>query len=142
MSSVARRNLLQQANFVQILRRNGERDGIADGLMKAVIGAVLEQKRLVLVGALVKIVAEFVMHGDEIHVAHLDAHLDPQIVLVVDVPGAGVADHIAIRGLVNNDRSQKVCGNGAKPSEVKKPSPYFTMPLASRFFALSSSVTS
>src|ERR1700674_2815177 len=44
-------------------------------------------------------------------------------------------------GLVNSDRSQKVGGSGAKPIEVKKPSPYFTMPFGSRFFFLSSSVT-
>src|SRR5208282_3646001 len=43
-------------------------------------------------------------------------------------------------GLVKSDRSQKVCGSGAKPIEVKKPSPYFTIPFASRFFFLSSSV--
>ncbi len=42
------------------------------------------------------------------------------------------------RGRTNSERFQKVSGSGAKPSEVKKPSPYFTMPMASVFFASSS----
>ena len=56
-----------------------------------------KQRRLVLVGALVKVVSQFVMDGDEIFAANLDAHLHPQIVFVVDVPCAGVAHDVAIR---------------------------------------------
>ena len=37
-----RRNFVEQADLLQIFRRDGQRDGIADGLMKSVIGAVLE----------------------------------------------------------------------------------------------------
>ena len=42
------------------------------------------------------------------------------------------------RGLRNSERSQKVCGSGAKPSEVKKPSPYCTICFQSvlRFFRI------
>jgi len=44
---------------------------------------------------------------------------------------------LAIGRLVKSDRSQNVGGSlFESPSEVKKPSPYFTMPLASRFFFL------
>ena len=46
------------------------------------------------------------------------------------------------RGFTNSERSQNVLGSGAKPIEVKKPSPYFTMPMGSTFFAFSRSVTS
>ena len=60
------RNLVEQADLLQILRRDRERDGVADGLVEAVIGAVLEQERLVFVGALVEVVPEFVVDGDEI----------------------------------------------------------------------------
>src|SRR4030095_7528655 len=45
-------------------------------------------------------------------------------------------------GFVKSDRSQKVGGSFSKPIDIKKPSPYFTMPLASRFFFLSRSVRS
>ena len=34
-------------------------------------------------------------------------------------------------GFVNSERSQNVSGSGAKPSEVKKPSPLFTIFFAS-----------
>ena len=45
-------------------------------------------------------------------------------------------------GFTNSERSQNVFGSGAKPSDSKKPWPYFTMPMASTFFAFSSSVMS
>ena len=64
--------------------------------MEAVIGAVLKQRRLVLVGTLVEVVSEFVVDRDKILASHLDAHLDSQIVFIVDVPRAGMANDIAI----------------------------------------------
>ena len=45
-------------------------------------------------------------------------------------------------GLRNSERSQKVCGSGLNPSEVKKPSPYFTICFQSVFFFFSSAVRS
>ena len=47
-------------------RGNGKRDGVADGFVEFVIGAILEKGRLIFVGALVEIVAEFGMDGVEI----------------------------------------------------------------------------
>ena len=82
-----------------------------------------KSERLLVVGALVEVVPELVMDRREVLGRLLDAHLDAQVVLVVDVPGARVADDVAVRGLTNSERSQKVCGSGAKPSEVKKRSP-------------------
>ena len=64
--------------------------------MKAVVRAILKQEWLILVSALVKVVPEFVMDGNEIFIANLNAHFDTNIVFVVDVPGAGVTDNIAI----------------------------------------------
>ena len=65
------------------------------------------------------------MDGGEVLRRDLDAHLDAQVVDVVDVPGAGVADDLAVRGLRRTASApRRSCGSGAKPSEVKKPSPY------------------
>src|SRR3546814_15899024 len=36
---------------------------------------------------------------DALPICRLDAHLDPHIALIVHVPGAGVADHVAIARL-------------------------------------------
>ncbi len=40
------------------------------------------------------------MDGREILAVDLDAHLDPEVLFGIDVPGAGVADHVAVLGLV------------------------------------------
>ena len=126
-SSACRRSagtVVEQADLVQILGRHRQRDGVADGFVEAVVGAVLEQERLVLVGALVEVVAQLVMDGDEILAADLDAHLQAQIVLELSMSQA-LAWHTTSRsrGLTNSERSQKVLGSGAKPSDLKKPSP-------------------
>ena len=44
-----RRNRLDQADLLQIFRRDGERDRIADRLMEAVVRAIAEQERLLAV---------------------------------------------------------------------------------------------
>ena len=67
--------------------------------MEPVVGAVAEEERLLAVGALVEVVAELVVDGDEVLAVDLDAHLDAQVLVVVHVPGAGVADHLAVAGL-------------------------------------------
>src|SRR5690606_33990527 len=43
---VALRLALDQADRLQVLRRHRQHDGVADGLVEAVVGAVLEQRRL------------------------------------------------------------------------------------------------
>ena len=86
-----------QPDLLQVLGRDRQRDRVADGLVEAVVGAVAEQERLLVVGALVVVVAQLVVDGDEVLAVDLDAHLDAQVVVVVDVPGAGVADHLAVR---------------------------------------------
>src|SRR5205823_12943842 len=93
------RGAIEQAELYQILGRDGERDGIANRLMEAIIGAVAEGWRLPVVGALVKVVTQFVVDGEEVFNADLDAHLEAQVVERVDVPGAGVAHYIAVARL-------------------------------------------
>ena len=39
------------------------------------------------------------MNGAEVVGIDLDAHLEPQVVYLIDVPGAGVTDHIPIARL-------------------------------------------
>ena len=58
--------LVQQAELHQVFRRHRERDGVAHGFVKSVIGAVAEQVRLLVVGALVEVVAQLVMDGVEV----------------------------------------------------------------------------
>jgi hypothetical protein len=67
--------------------------------MKTVIGAVLEEWREIVVGALVKIVAKLMMHDGEILCRGLDAGLDANIVLEINVLGARVANHFAVSRL-------------------------------------------
>ena len=91
--------LLQQADFHQVLRRHRQRDRIADRFVEAVIGAVAEQERLLVIGALIEVVTQLVMDGREILACNIDAHFDAQVFYVVDVPGAGVTHHLAIARL-------------------------------------------
>ena len=74
----------------------GERDGVADGFVETVVGAVAEEGRLLVVGALIEVVAQLVVNREEVFAGDLDAHLDAEVVDVIDVPGAGVADHVAV----------------------------------------------
>src|SRR6185369_5655004 len=93
---VSFRRLFQQADLLQIFRSDRERNRIADCLVEAVVRPILKEKRLVLVCALIKVMSELVVNGDEIFSANLNAHFDPQIVLVIDVPGARVTNDVAI----------------------------------------------
>ena len=53
--------LVEQPDLHQVLGRDGERDGVADGFVEAVVGAVAEAGRLLVVGALIEVVAQFVV---------------------------------------------------------------------------------
>ena len=65
----------------------------------------------------------------------LDAHLDAQIVVVVHVPRARVADDLAVARL-HEQRAlpERLRAAASKPSEVKKRSPSFTISFSSIFF--------
>ena len=64
--------------------------------METVVGAALIQERLFLVRAEVEVMAQLVVNGAKIVVGLLGAHLDAQVVQVVDVPRARVAYHLPV----------------------------------------------
>ncbi len=82
--------------------------------METVIGSAAEQGRLVLVGALVIIVTKLVMHGLEIFRRHPCAHLDADIVFGIDIPGRGMAHHVAPLGPGNLRAGPEGLGQGRK----------------------------
>ena len=86
---------VEQPDLNQIFRGHRQRDEIADRLVEPVIGPVQIKIGLSLVRPLVIIVSELVVDGHEVVAVDLGAHLDPQIVLIVEVPGRGMADHFA-----------------------------------------------
>ena len=75
---------------------DGEGDGVSDGFVKAVVGAAPEQEGQFAVSALVFVVPFLVMHRGEIVGIDVDAHLDAQVLVGVDVPRAGVAVDVAV----------------------------------------------
>src|SRR3546814_17406548 len=82
--------------------------------MKAVIGSVQIEIRLLLIGPLIIIVAKLMMNSNEIVAISLGAHLDTDIVLVVDIPGTGVADDLPIMGLCDHRTGPKGFGKRRK----------------------------
>src|SRR5579884_3338307 len=64
--------------------------------METIIRAVLEKWRLLFVSALIKVMSKLVVDGDKVLVLHPNAHLQADIILLVDVPCAGVANNIAV----------------------------------------------
>ena len=64
--------------------------------MEAVIRAVAEEEWKLVVGPLIKVVSELVMDRGEVFRFRLDAHLNTQVIHVIDVPGARMAHHLAI----------------------------------------------
>src|SRR3954464_6649028 len=67
--------------------------------MKSIIRAVLEERRLMGVRPLVVVMPKLVMNGGKVFCRDLNAHLQPDILLIVDVPSACMADHISIMRL-------------------------------------------
>ena len=61
-----RRGLVEQADLHQVLRRDRQRDGVADGFVEAVVGAVAEERRQRVVGALIEVVAQLVVDRQEV----------------------------------------------------------------------------
>ncbi len=103
-------HVAQQPQLDQVGRRHREGDGVTQGLVEAVVGAVAEESREVTVVVLVVVVAQLVVNGCEVLGVDLDAHLDPQVVDVVHVPGAGVADRLPIPRLAEHGALPKGLG--------------------------------
>ena len=72
---------------------------IANRLMETAMRGALEQRRLLLVRALVVVVAKFVINHTQLVVSLIDAHLDAQVVAAVEPPGAGMTNDVTIRRL-------------------------------------------
>ncbi len=122
-----RRNLLDQADLLQIFRRDRERDGVPDGFVESVVGAVAEQERLIAVGEVVIDVAQLMMHGDEIVRGVVEAESSggrPGRRSMCQALAWQTTSRSA--GRVSMERCQKVSGSVSRPSEWKKPSPYCT----------------
>ncbi|MNS68127.1 hypothetical protein D3C72_1013970 [compost metagenome] len=90
---------VHQPDRTEVLRRHRQHDGVADRFMEAIVGTALEQRRQRVVGQVVIDVAQLVVDGGEVLFVGLDAHLGAHVAFHVHVPGAGVADHVAVIGL-------------------------------------------
>jgi hypothetical protein len=64
--------------------------------VESVVGAVAEKEWLLIVSSLVEVVPELVVDRCKVLGRGLNAHLDTQIVHVVDVPSTGMADYVTI----------------------------------------------
>src|SRR3989442_6982122 len=67
--------LIEQSDLHEIFRRDGQRDRVADRFMKTIVRTIAEQERLILVCALIKVVAQFVMNRLEVLAGRVDANL-------------------------------------------------------------------
>src|SRR6185312_3136779 len=54
---------VDELETLQICRCDGQRDGVADRFMETIVRSVAKEHRLLVVGALIEVVAEFVVHG-------------------------------------------------------------------------------
>src|SRR5579862_5192076 len=66
--------------------------------MKAIVRAVTKQKRLLPVREEVVDVAQLVVHRDEIVRRAMEAYFQADVLVEIDLPGAGVANDIAVGG--------------------------------------------
>src|SRR5690349_8446773 len=92
----------------QIFRRHGQRDRVTNGLVEAVICTVPEKIWLLSVSELVEIVSKLMVNRTEVFRSDIDAHLQPNVFLCVDIPCARVANHLAILWL-HEQRASPEC---------------------------------
>ena len=67
--------------------------------METVIRAVQIEQRLLVIDALIVVMAKLMVDRHKVAGVDLGAHLDAQIILIVEVPGAGMADDFTIARL-------------------------------------------
>ena len=84
-----------KADLLEVFRRDRQGDEVPDRLMEAIMGAVLVEMVLMAIGELVVIVPELMVDGVEILRIDLRTHLDAHILVIIEVPGRGMADHLA-----------------------------------------------
>ena len=108
-------NRRQQTQPFQVSGRDGQRERVAEGLVKAFVGTGLIERGELVVGVKVIVVAELVVDRDQILLRGLDAHLDPQIVVHADVLRAGVAHHLPVARLDQHRPLPEGRGQGIEP---------------------------
>src|SRR5262249_1696586 len=81
------RSLVQQTQLHEILWSDRQSDCISDSLVETIVSAVAEQHRLAVVGALIEVVSQFVVDRTEIFCRNVNAHLDSEVIDVIEVPG-------------------------------------------------------
>src|SRR3546814_1841806 len=90
--------------------------------MKAVIGSVQIEIRLLLIGPLIIIVAKLMMNSNEIVAINLGAHLDTDIVLVVDIPRS--EEHTSELQSLMRISYAVFCLKKKKKTQILQESPY------------------
>jgi hypothetical protein len=124
-----------QTDLLQVFRRDRQGDEIPDGFVEAVMGAVLVEVRLILVGALVEIVTEFVVDREEVFLELTSVHILMRTSSLLSRSQADAWQTTSLpSGRVIIERSQKVSGSGSSPSDVKKPSPVSTILIGCSLF--------
>ena len=88
--------------------------------MEAIVRPRSEERILPPVGPLVVRVAQFMVDRREVLARRLDAHLDPAILVVVDVPGARVADDVAVRRLHEQRALPEGIGQRVEPEGTEE----------------------
>src|SRR6266850_1838489 len=94
-----RRHRVDQSEFLQVVRRHGQRNRVPHRFVKSVVRAVLKERRLRVVRPLIKVMPQLVVNHAKIFFRNLDAHLDSHIFLRVHIPRACMADHVPVRRL-------------------------------------------
>src|ERR1700692_3627837 len=82
--------------LLQVIRGDGEGNGIANRFVKPVISTVAEEKRQVPVCAHVLVVAFLVMNCGEIVRVDVDTHFYAKVLVAINIPGACVAVNVTI----------------------------------------------
>ncbi len=94
---LARLDVADQVDRMQVPGRHRQVDGVADRFVKAVVRTALEHVREVAVPEVVIDVSELVVHRGQVFFGRRRAHLDAHVLRVaVYVPGARVAHDIAV----------------------------------------------
>src|SRR4051794_36149570 len=88
--------------------------------MKTVIRATAKQKRLLSVSELVVVMAQFVMHGNEIVGSDVDTQLQANILVIINVPGAGMTNHVTITRFRQHRPLPKRLRQRGKPERLEK----------------------
>jgi hypothetical protein len=67
--------------------------------VKSIVSAVSKKNGLIVVGALIEVVTKLVVDRIEVLGGDVDAHLDAQIIDIIDIPGARMTNDVTILGL-------------------------------------------